>query len=548
MARRATRPAGDAPEQSPLEFLRWIWATLTAMRTALWLLFALVIAAIPGSLGPKILPQRPTNPVLVSEFIARDPGLGGVLDRLGFFDVYGSPWFAAIYLLLMVSMVGCLIPRIRHYAKNVRSMPPGTPKRLSGLAAYTAGTSTLDADAALDAGEAYLVKRGYRVRRQGAELSGERGYLRELGNLLFHLAILGVLAGVLVSALFGYRGSVIVTEGSAFSNNLSQYDDFTSGAFFDADRLPAFTVWVDQFDVSFERGLTQRGAAREFRIHARVADPAQPTPSERVIEVNTPLTEGDSMVNLVGHGYAPLVTVKDAAGHVAYAGPVVFLPQDANFTSQGVIKAPDARPKTIGIEGYFVPSQSTASGTGPLSTFPDADNPMLWGAVWEGDPQPETGRPANIYSLDKTTMTQVVDGANPARFRLAPGEAYSIPGGGSVTFDGYKRWTKLQISSTPGLPIVLGSVALGVGGLLLSLFVRPRRLFARLTPDADAPNAQRVEVGGFDRADARSGLGEDAAGLASALGVPDARPAPSGDDATPDPHDDPRRHANSLED
>ena len=96
----------------PVEFLRFLWTQLTSMRTALVLLFALMIAAVPGSLGPKILPQRPNNPVLVREWIAARPELGAVFDRLGLFDVYGSPWFASIYLLLLVSLVGCIVPRI----------------------------------------------------------------------------------------------------------------------------------------------------------------------------------------------------------------------------------------------------------------------------------------------------------------------------------------------------------------------------------------------------------------------------------------------------
>ena len=39
-----------------------------------------------------------------------------------------------------------------------------------------------------------------------------------------------VLLGVAGGALFGYRGSAIVTEGDDFSNLLTQYDDFASGS------------------------------------------------------------------------------------------------------------------------------------------------------------------------------------------------------------------------------------------------------------------------------------------------------------------------------
>lgn len=534
-APRDRTPREPAPPMSAPELARFVWTQLTSMRTALVLLFALILAAIPGSLGPKVLPQRPTNPILVREWMAAHPALAPVFDRLGLFDVYGSPWFASIYLLLMVSLVGCIVPRIAQYARAVRAMPPGTPRRLDRLPVHVAGPSVLSASAALDAGERWLLDHRYRVRRQGAELSGERGYLRELGNLVFHVSILGVLAGVAISSLFGFKGSVIVTEGSAFSNALSQYDDFAAGAAFDTAALPAFTVWLDDFDVAFERGAVQRGAARVFQAHARVALGAA-DPVATTLEVNHPIVAGSTMVNLIGHGYAPVVTVTDAHGDVAFSGPVVFLPQDGNFLSLGVIKAPDARPQRVAFEGVFVPTQSTASGVGPVSTFPDLDAPALWGTAWEGEPKAETGRPENVYSLDKTGLTQVMDGAAPASFRLAEGQTYKLPDGTALTFDGVRRWTKLQVSSTPGLPVVYGFVGLGVLALGLSLFVRPRRLFARvLDAEADA-EGEGAEVGGLDRADARGGLGDDVAGLAAALGVraPADAPPPTPTPAIPE--------------
>ena len=529
-------PTGEAPprnraEPPPMttrEFLRFCWTQLTAMRTALVLLFALILAAIPGSLGPRVLPQRPNNPVLVSEFITNNPTLGPLLDRLGLFDVYGSPWFAAIYLLLTVSMVGCIIPRIAVYARNVRAMPSGAPKRLDRLPAHLAGETGLSAAAALDAGEAWLLGRRYRVRRQGSELSGERGYAREFGNLLFHVSILAVLAGVAVSALAGFKGSVVVTEGAAFSNNLSQFDDFSAGGLFDQRSLEPFTVWVDRFDVEFERGPVQRGAARQFLVHARVAEGAS-EPEETKLEVNTPILTASAMVNLIGHGYAPVVTIKDAAGNTAFSGPVVFLPQDGNFISVGVVKAPDARPLRLAVEGILAPTQSDAKGSGPLSVFPAPDNPRLWGTVWQGEPKVETGRPESVYSLDKTGLTQVMDGAVPASFRLAVGESYTLLDGSTVTFDGLRRWTKLQVSSTPGLPIVWSGVALAVLGLMLSMFSKPRRVFARVS-DADGAAVQ-VAVGGLDRVDARSGLSDDVAGLAGALGVRNIIDGGAGGDA-----------------
>ena len=73
---------------------------------------------------------------------------------------------------------------------------------------------------------------------------------------------------------------------------------------------------------------------------------------------------------LVGHGYAPVVTVRDGNGDVAYSGPVVFLPQDSPFASFGVVKVPDARPKQLGFEGLFLPTYGFTMRGGPFSHVP----------------------------------------------------------------------------------------------------------------------------------------------------------------------------------
>ena len=77
-------------------WLRWGWRQLTSMRTALVLLFLLALASIPGS----VLPQQGIDPAAVTQYYAAHPALAPFLARLSAFDVFGAPWFAAIYLLL----------------------------------------------------------------------------------------------------------------------------------------------------------------------------------------------------------------------------------------------------------------------------------------------------------------------------------------------------------------------------------------------------------------------------------------------------------------
>ncbi|HEY3736762.1 MAG TPA: cytochrome c biogenesis protein ResB, partial [Jatrophihabitans sp.] len=108
---------------------RRIWRTLTSMRTALILLFLLAVAAVPGS----ILPQRPLNPDKTNSYITDHGGWGQFLNHVGMFDVFGSVWFSAIYLLLFVSLVGCLIPRIRLHARAMLRAPLPAPRNLDRL-------------------------------------------------------------------------------------------------------------------------------------------------------------------------------------------------------------------------------------------------------------------------------------------------------------------------------------------------------------------------------------------------------------------------------
>ncbi|MDO5533032.1 MAG: cytochrome c biogenesis protein ResB [Propionibacteriaceae bacterium] len=499
-----------------MKWLRLFWVQLTSMRTALLLLLALALVAIPGS----ILPQRPVAPIRVNDWKEANPAVADLYEALGLFDVYGSPWFAAVYLLLTVSLIGCILPRIAVYTRAVGQPPPRTPKRLDRLPESASGTTALSPAAALDATQAALRAKRFRVLRTEDSVAAERGYLREFGNIVFHLSFALMLVGIAWNTLFHYKGEVIVVEGQAFSNNLTQYDDFTAGAAFSPDKLQPFTVWVDGFTAKFETGEVQRGAARVFEADVRIAH-VDGVDEQARIEVNHPLVVDGTQIHLIGHGYAPEVTVTDPRGDVAYSGPVVFLPQDGNFTSLGVIKAPDARPEYLGFEGFFLPT-AVVDDQGPRSVFPDALAPELFVNVWTGPVRDETGRPESVYSLSKDGLEQMrtPEGAV-VTFRIAPGQVIDLPDGSSLAFDDWRRWTKLQVSHEPGQWLVIASVGLAVAGMMLSLYIRPRRLWVRVREDEDGTT--RVEAGGLDRADSSVGLADDVAELATLAGVQDAQ-------------------------
>ncbi|WP_307813636.1 cytochrome c biogenesis protein ResB [Nocardioides baculatus] len=487
------------------ELARWSWRQLTSMRTALVLLLLLALASIPGS----VIPQEDIDSLAVSQWRDNHPRLAPIWDRLDLFAVYSSVWFSAIYLLLMISLVGCIIPRLFVYARALRARPPRAPRNLSRMPESTSYTTDEDPDVVLDRAAVVIRKRRFRVDRPagGDSVAAERGHLREAGNLLFHLAVIVVLVGVAIGSLFGYKGGVILLNGKdyGFTNNLTSYDDFAPGSLFDPSVMEPFSFSITDFDVEWMTEGRRRGQARNFVAHLDYrTQPDAPT-QQYDLKVNHPLSIGGTDVFLIGHGYAPVITIRDGDGNVTKTGPATFLPiNPQTFESFGVVKAPFAEPTQIGLEGTFYPTfqlgrDEDGSLSMPSSAFGDAVDPLVSLFVYTGDIGVSDGSASSVYVLDKANATQLrkADG-QPFRMDLRPGETVTLPDGlGSVTFDGLQRWNKIQISRTPGKFIALGGMVAALLGLLASLFVRPRRLWVRARRQDDGTTL--VEVARLDR-------------------------------------------------
>lgn len=525
---RAERMAGGpvrvGPRLGPVGWARWAVRQLTSMRTALILLLLLAVAAIPGSL----LPQRGADPLDVTRYLEENPTVGPVLDRLGLFDVFASAWFSAIYLLLFLSLIGCLLPRTVAHARAMRAPIPPAPRRMDRLA-HATSWSTTD-PGALDSAIALLRAERWRVTPGTAGAAGsvaaEKGMLRETGNLLFHVALLGVLVGVGLGGLLGWKGTVIVREGSGFANTLTQYDSFSPARLASADSLPPFSFTLDDFDATFEREGSQRGAPRSFQaLLSYRAQPGAPV-EQRSVSVNAPLRVDGAKVFLVGHGYAPHLRLTDSTGRVVLDDTVVFLPQDGAFTSTGVVKAPDADPP-IGIQGLLAPTARLDPTLGPISTFPAPDDPGLFVSAWTGDLGLDSGIPSNVFQLDVTGLERIGLEA------LRPGDTWPMPdGAGTLEFVGLERWASFTIAHDPGKPLALGAALLAILGLSLSLFVRRRRVWVRVTPvpvadrGASLSPTWRVEVGAHGRSDSAD-LSAEVEALVARMGRPEGEEEPS---------------------
>ncbi|MFE7774416.1 cytochrome c biogenesis protein ResB [Streptomyces sp. NPDC057445] len=502
-------------------WVRWFWRQLTSMRVALILLFMLSLGAIPGSL----IPQNSVDEMKVRTWKANNEFWTPVFEKLQLFDVYSSVWFSAIYILLFVSLIGCIVPRTWQFTGQLRGRPPAAPKRLTRLPVHTTWRTEADPEAVREAALAMLKKRGFRSHIAGDAVAAEKGYLREVGNLLFHVALIVMLVAFAVGQLFKSEGGKLIVEGGGFSNTLTQYDDFKSGSMFGIDDLAPFSFRLDSFTGTYETRGPQRGTPRTFEAAVTYTEGADGEERKRVIRVNEPLEIDGSKVYLLSHGYAPVVTVRDGRGKIVHQGAVPLLPIDNNITSTGVVKVMDGyrdkngKKDQLGLPAFFVPTYAGKGQGQMFSQFPGLAFPVLNLGAYHGDLRVNAGLPQNVYQLDTSKMTPFKDAqGNVFKQTLKPGEVMQLPdGAGSVTFENeIREWASFKIAQQPGNGLALAGAIAAIAGLVGSLFIQRRRVWVRAVRDDSPEGLTVVEMAGLGRSESAK-LPEELADLAVTL-------------------------------
>jgi len=474
----------------------------------------------------------------VQQYYTAHPALAPWLNRLGLFNVFATPWFAAIYLLLFASLIGCVVPRTFRLAGAARTPPPRAPRNLKRLPHSTTYESPLPPGAAVDGAAALLSGERFRLRRPAAGDSGqwvsaEKGYLREVGNLLFHLSLVGILVSISLGGLFGYKADKLLVEGSSFGDTVSALDEIHYGRFVGASDLAPFRLTLDKFSASYITSGQNLGQPSSFQ--ASVTYSATPGGPERhdVIAVNHPLSVDSVKIYLIGHGYAPVFKVTGPGGKVDYEQATPFIPANTStMLSDGVVKAANAN---LGFMGVFVPTAISENGT-LESVFPAANYPVVSLIGYSGNLGMDSGQSQSVYQLDTTGMTKISGSPHV----LLPGQTWKLPGGkGSVQFVGVRQWVSLSMTYDPGQVPALVFGILALAGLLLSFFIRRRRVFVRAVPAASGTGSV-VTIGGLTRTDASGGFEEEFATLAFEIASAQAKqasPSPGGpspgDEASP---------------
>jgi cytochrome c biogenesis protein len=453
----------------------------------------------------------------VQQYLADHPTIGPWLDRLQMFDVFSSFWFTAIYVLLFISLVGCLTPRTIEHIRSLRATPVPAPRNLSRLPRHAAGTVTGTPEEVSGRIRAQL--RGWRTTTRQVdgvtEISAEKGYLREFGNIVFHFSLLGLLAAVAVGKIFGYEGNVIVIAdgGPGFcSASPAAFDSFRAGNKVDGTSLYPMCVRVNNFQARYLPNGQATSFAADIDYQAG-KDLTTGTWRPYRLEVNHPLRIGGDRLYLQGHGYAPTFTVTFPNGE-RRTQTVQFRPDNARtLLSSGTVRVDppaglypfeERRKHQLAITGLFAPTQQM-DGKLLSSSFPAMNDPAVAVDIYRGDAGLDTGRPQSLFSID----TRLIDQKRLTKLKrvnLTKGQEVRLDDGTTVRFDKATEFVNLQVSHDPGQVWVLVSALTMMGGLLVSLVVRRRRVWARIT--AGPAGTVNVELAGLARTD-NSGWGEE---------------------------------------
>ena len=501
-------PVASAPS-SLRRSVALVWRTLRSMRTAIILLLMLAAAAVVGSL----IPQIPNSPQRVAAYHVDHPVWAKLFQAAGFFDVFGSWWFALITTLLFVSLVACLIPRSRAMIRAARARPIHA-RELDAFPSFAERTVALAPQAAATNAASVLRRKRYRVELDaaGGSAAAEKGALREIGSLAFHWAFLLLLIAVIVGKGTGYVGHATIVEGEGWTDARFNYSgDLRTGRFFNGG-FSGTQIQVQDFRDDFRTS----GIPMDFSSQLTLSAP-DGTTEQADVRINHPVVFNGVRIYQFGFGWAPMIEVK-RGGDVLYDGPVVLgqqTPPGANPLAQpwtGFVKLSTLRPQ-IAIAVRLYPDAAAyfrSLATGVPQPMTEANAPFMQYEVWQGKLLDNS-----LATLDTRFMRRISRGligkgwtVDATRGCVLSGTSGAIPaslagvtcpnGGGpealTMAFPELRQYTTLQISRDTTVPWVLAAAILIVLGLLPALYVSRRKVWVRARPDG---TGSILQVGGF---------------------------------------------------
>jgi cytochrome c biogenesis protein len=402
-----------------------------------------------------------------------------LFEALQLFDVYHSPWFVLLLLLLALNLIACSLDRFPAAWRQIRAgVSPARPELFVDTHPDRRLAAEEPPPAAADRLEALLGKRIGKVRRvqdgRGIYLAAQKGAFARLGVYGVHLGILLLIAGGIASGLFGLKGHVEIVEGGV--------SDTLFLAKGQSPRPLGFQIRCDRFVVEHYAG----GMPKIFRSDLAFLRDGK-VEMEGALLVNHPLDFGGLRFYQSSYGRLP-------GGRLS-------------LSWTGGPEAGEGRDIHLG-ERFALPG-----GAGEVEVLRTEDNLMRMGPAVK----------LSITAPGKTVLFWVfqnieqISQANPGLFEQNPlmNPGLFAPWRFALAKKGERYYTVLQAARDPGAPLVALGAALMIVGLIVVFFFAHRRLWAEVTARKDG---SRIVIAGQTSRDP-AGLESEIQRLLAAVGA-----------------------------
>jgi len=369
------------------------------------------------------------------------PSMVDVFERLGFFRVFSSPWFAALATILVLSIVACTLdrlPRLWRDAREIRVVQHDSyfDLRLPHRAVVggegpdgegRAGEGRLDASAL----GAVLERRHYAVRTVGEDgatfVYGDRNRYSKLATLLTHTGLVLFLVAGAVTGTLGYETVVFLADGqSAPVQPVGTPDNLlVKNLGFAAPRNPDGTFADFYSDIVVYREGTELARKR--------------------IRVNDPLTVDGFTFHQNTFGPAQSLEIRGPDGALLWTGPVIL--------DSEVLGLPAG---TTAIPGSGVGLQLVLAGD-------DGGAPAL-----------------GLVGYRQASGTQSAQVVFAERLHLGESTTPEATGGYTLRWTGASAWTGMVIKTDPGAGFVWIAFASLIIGVVVTFYLPRRRVWARI--------------------------------------------------------------------
>src|SRR5215467_11552169 len=194
--------------------VRNTWKTLSSIKTGVVLIILVVIFSAAGT----VILQRPmTEPDDMAR--AYSPAMLRFLDATGLTDVYHTRWFLSLMALVSLSIVAASVERFpnawRYFARPYKSPDEGF-RRVLPIQAHVAITDEEQGLSAAERGFRHMHLKSERiVRPDRFSLFAERNRISEMAVYIVHASLILIFFGAIVDGLYGWRGFLMLTPGSA---------------------------------------------------------------------------------------------------------------------------------------------------------------------------------------------------------------------------------------------------------------------------------------------------------------------------------------------